>query len=98
MDHELKGRKMDNALQVNADPVSIIDTMDKVKSLISKQLHINVDRVKINTPLESLNLDSLDRVELMFSIEEAFNIEMMESDIRKMKTAGDIVLYIAYWK
>ena len=44
--------------------------------------------------LEDLGADSLDVVELVMAIEEAFDIEISDEDAEAMQTVGDIERYI----
>ena len=43
---------------------------------------------------EDLNADSLDAVELMMSIEDAFGIEVPDEAAQDMKTVKSIVAYV----
>ena len=45
--------------------------------------------------LEDLGADSLDVVELVMAIEEAFDIEVPDEDAEAMRTVGDVESYIA---
>jgi len=41
-----------------------------------------------------LKLDSLDKVEVIMAIEEAFSIEIPDDDADKLQTPGDIITYL----
>jgi acyl carrier protein len=41
-----------------------------------------------------LGADSLDAVELLMSIEEAFNIAIPDSEYNNLKTVGDLLRFI----
>ncbi|MCL2546676.1 MAG: acyl carrier protein [Oscillospiraceae bacterium] len=70
-------------------------TLDKVKEVLATQLDIDVDKIEDTTDIaEDLGADSLDVVELMFSIEEEYNITIDEEQIRKFKTVADVAKYI----
>jgi len=69
--------------------------LDKVKEVLATQLDIDVDKIEDTTDIaEDLGADSLDVVELMFSIEEEYNITIDEEQIRKFKTVADVAKYI----
>lgn len=43
---------------------------------------------------EDLGMDSLDAVEVVMALEEAFDISIEEDKVSTFKTVGDIVTYI----
>jgi acyl carrier protein len=47
---------------------------------------------------EDLGLDSFGGVEVMFEIEEAFDLKIPDSDIEQVRTVNDIVNYIVEWQ
>ncbi len=49
------------------------------------------DDVKRDATLESLDVDSLDLVEVGQVIEEEFGVEIKGEDAEKLKTVGDVV-------
>ena len=69
---------------------------DQIRALVSEQL--GVDRAEM-TPsakiLEDLGADSLDVVELVMALEEAFDIEISDEDAELMSTVGDVESYVA---
>ena len=69
---------------------------DQVRELVSEQL--GVDRADM-TPsakiLDDLGADSLDVVELVMALEEAFDIEIPDEDAEMMNTLGDVETYMA---
>ena len=61
---------------------------EKVLELVGKQTGINPKQIPLNRKFEDLNLDSVAIVELVFSLEEAFDISIPfegldESEIKK---------------
>ncbi len=70
-----------------------------VKELLAKKMSIDVGQIKGETRLtEDLGLDSFGGVEVMFEIEEAFDLKIPDSDIEQVRTVNDIVNYIVEWK
>ncbi len=70
-------------------------TADKVKSIIVEELAIKPEEVTENTNfVYDLGADSLDTVELIMTLEETFGIEMLDEDVEKLQTVGDIIKYI----
>ena len=68
---------------------------EKVKQIVSEQL--GVDEAEI-TPSASftddLGADSLDQVELVMALEEAFDLEISDEDAEKIRTVQDAIDYI----
>lgn len=72
-----------------------MDTYDKVVEVIIDQLGVKKEEVSPQAKfVEDLGADSLDTVELVMSLEEAFGIEIPDEDAEKAKTVGDVVNYI----
>ena len=70
--------------------------LEKVKEVISEQLGIeDTDSITTETTfIDDLGADSLDIVELIMALEEAFDIEIPDADAEKVVTVGDVVDYI----
>ena len=66
---------------------------EKVCQILSDQIGVSTDSLNMDTAfVEDLGADSLDLVELMMSIEEAFDVgEIDESEAAGLKTIGDLV-------
>ena len=45
---------------------------------------------------EDLGLDSLAIIELLYRIEEAFNLSIPDEDLEKLQTVGDVIVYIEH--
>ena len=68
---------------------------DKVKDLIAEELGIEGDSIKIESSLsDDLGADSLDAIELIMAVEEAFDVEIADSDATNIKLVSDIVTYL----
>jgi acyl carrier protein len=68
---------------------------EKVKSIIVEQLGVDPEEVKAESAfVNDLGADSLDTVELVMALEEAFKIEISDEDAEKIHTVGDAVRYI----
>lgn len=72
-----------------------MDIEKKVIEIASEQLGVKLEEVKpASRFIDDLGVDSLDRVELMMALEEAFNIEIPDEDAEKVNTVEDAVKYI----
>ncbi len=70
-------------------------TFDKIKELIVDQLDVEEDKVTMEANIQDdLGADSLDIVDLVMSVEDAFDVKIADEDVENIKTVGDIVNYI----
>jgi len=53
------------------------------------------DQIKRDATWESLDVDSLDLVELAQIVEEEYGVKMKEEDMKELKTVGDAVDFVA---
>jgi len=53
------------------------------------------EQVKRDATWESLDVDSLDLVELAQIVEEEYGVKMKEEDMKDLKTVGDAVDFVA---
>jgi len=70
------------------------DVYSNVAQIIANQINININNIKMESTLDSLSVDSLDRVEIIMKLEEFFNIIIKDEDADKLNTIEDIVDYI----
>jgi acyl carrier protein len=71
------------------------DLDGRVRSLVAEQLGIDVsEAVPGASILDDLGADSLDVVELVMSLEDAFDIEVPDEEVEGLRTIGDIQQYV----
>ena len=71
------------------------ETFDKVKKIIVDRLSVDESKVQEGSSfIEDLGADSLDTVELIMQLEEAFDLQIPDEDAEKIATVGDAVKYI----
>lgn len=69
--------------------------MERIKSIVAKQLKVEIDDIKDESSLEEdLGADSLDRVELVMAFEEEFEIEIVDEDAENITTVVEAYEYI----
>ncbi len=75
-----------------ADSASI---EDQVKKIISEQLGVGIDEIRPESSfIDDLGADSLDIVELVMAMEEAFGTDIPDEDAEKIQTVKDAIDYI----
>ncbi len=67
----------------------------KVKEIIVEQLGVEESQVTPQAKfVDDLGADSLDTVELVMALEEAFDLEIPDEDAEKITSVGDAIKYI----
>ncbi len=68
---------------------------EKLKEIIIKQFEEDGKPVTLETSfVNDLGADSLDIVELVMELEDAFDLSIPDEDAEKIQTVGDTVKYI----
>lgn len=71
------------------------EIFEKVKEIIVERLGVTESAINNEASfIDDLGADSLDIVELITAIEEAFDTEIPDADAEKIVTVGDVVDYI----
>lgn len=71
-----------------------MDTLEIIRKAIKKELGRDFDNISEDTAFEDMAMDSLEVVQMVMAIEEAFDIEIDDDDVDSLKTVGDLVDYI----
>jgi len=76
--------------------MAIEEIEKKVKEIIAEQLNVEgKDLEPSKSFINDLGADSLDVVELVMAMEEAFDIEIPDEDAEKIQTVGEAIKYIS---
>lgn len=68
---------------------------EKLISLIAKELSVPKEKITLDTDIhEDLGADSLDAVELIMSIEDAFEVRVPDTDAQRLRTVRDMLKFI----
>ena len=70
----------------------------KIKQIIVEQSVCDEEDIKLETEIDDLKLDSLDKIELWMALEEEFNVEISDEKAELVKTVADIVKTIRQLK
>ena len=71
------------------------DIAERLRATLAKELKQDVNTITSQHTLrDDLGLNSLDAIELMFKIEEEFDISIPDEDMQKLATVGHVVTYI----
>lgn len=72
---------------------------ERLKEIIIKQFEEGEKPVTLKTSfINDLGADSLDIVELVMELEDAFDLNISDEDAEKIQTVGDAVKYISEYK
>ena len=68
---------------------------DRLRATLAKELKQDVNAITPEHTLrDDLGLNSLDAIELMFKIEEEFDISIPDEDMQRLGTVGDVIAYL----
>ncbi|MCU0329003.1 MAG: acyl carrier protein [Chitinophagales bacterium] len=68
---------------------------EQVKEIIAKRVGKEVASITDEASFQKdLQLDSLDRVELIMELEDTFGMEVPEEEADKLQTVADVISYI----
>ncbi len=68
---------------------------DRVREIVVEQLGVSTDELVSEASfIDDLGADSLDIVELVMAMEEAFDVEIPDEDAEKIQTIGTAIQYL----
>jgi acyl carrier protein len=68
---------------------------DRLRATLAKELKQDVNVITPAHALrDDLGLNSLDAIELMFKIEEEFDLSIPDEDMQRLATVGDVIAYL----
>ena len=67
----------------------------KITDVIVSKLEVKAEDVKMESEFSNdLGADSLDRVELVMALEDAFEVEILDTDAEKFLKVSDVVAFL----
>ena len=68
------------------------DVEIKIKEIIAKEVSIDASEITRDSTMEDLKIESIDLVQIMFAIEEEFDIYLADQDVGfDIKNVGQVV-------
>jgi len=67
------------------------DLSQRVIKVIADTQHIPVETVKLENTFAELNIDSLDGINILFALENEFNINVPDEAVQTIKSVRDAV-------
>ena len=71
-----------------------MDVLYEVKQIIAKQARVPADQLTADTRLETLGIESIDVIEIVFALEEKFGVNLPfnanESAVSEFETIGKV--------
>jgi acyl carrier protein len=68
-----------------------VNVEDKVKELISRASGVPAADIKPEAKLSDLEIESLEKLECVMSLEDALRVEIKEDDLWRLKTVQDVI-------
>jgi acyl carrier protein len=67
------------------------EVSERVRAVMAKHLRIPVEQIPADATFEDLKIDSLDSVNLLFEIEDEFDISINDQQARDIKSVPEMV-------
>ena len=64
---------------------------DQIITLIARSKSLDPATITPATTFDELQIDSLDKINLSFEVEELFSIEIPDADLNSLRTIGDVI-------
>lgn len=74
--------------KITLSEVKIMDIEKRLDEIFAQK--IKKEKVDKTISLENLGLDSLDKIELLYGLEDEFNIEFTNDEMKNFVTVGDV--------
>ena len=71
-----------------------MDTLEKVCSIVKERFELTETVLTEDTTWEEIGADSIDLVDLISAVEDAFGISIPDDAIENLKSVGDVAAYI----
>ncbi len=72
-------------------PLNPSDVTTRVIHLIASSKSLPPETITPTTTFDELNIDSLDKINLSFEVEELFSVEIPDASLNSLRTVGDVI-------
>jgi acyl carrier protein len=70
------------------------DITDRVRQIVAEQLGIGEGEVRVSSSFTDLGADSFAVVEMVLALEEAFEVEIADTETDRLRTVGDAIGFV----
>ena len=67
---------------------------EQIREIVAKITHVDKSVITRESTFKDIKADSLDIVQALVAVEEAFNIEIPDEEAQKFQNFGDFVSYV----
>jgi len=64
---------------------------ERVIAVIAKTHHVSSDTVKAESTFEELKIDSLDGLQIVFALEDEFDVSIPDDEARKLTSVAQVI-------
>ncbi len=72
-------------------PAALDEITAMVINLVAKSKALLPETIHPETTFDELNIDSLDKINLSFEVEELFHIDIPDNSLNSLRTVGDVI-------
>ncbi len=65
------------------------EVLEKIVAVVAETMDVDPDTLDEDTTFESLEADSLDRIEMVTAMEDEFEVTVDDDDLEAIETVGD---------
>ena len=66
------------------------ETMERVRKVIATSKRIPIETVTKDSDFQQLGIDSMDAVEILFALENEFDINIPDEEVRQVRSVRDM--------
>jgi acyl carrier protein len=67
---------------------------EKLKEMCAEILYLDASDIDLDTPFKTMDLDSLDFVDLILWVEDDFDVDIPDEDVENFKCLRDVLNYL----
>lgn len=71
-----------------------VELLERVRGLVAEEADLPIQAVTAQTTVGSLGLDSLEMAQLVITLEDALNVDLVDADLGRLTTLGELVTWM----